>query len=78
MCLSSPLLSPLQEKKDAHYAEILHQFAAQEVALAGLLKDVQTNTGLTNHNTEDEEDEEDEDATNERSSLLTPSDSGYQ
>ena len=63
--------------KDAHYADILHQYAAQEVALAGLLKTVQTNTGLTSHNAE-EEDEEEEDATNERSSLLTPSDSGYQ
>ena len=34
----------LQEKKDAHYADILHQYAAQEVALAGLLKTVQTST----------------------------------
>ena len=63
--------------QDAHYAEILRQFAAQEVALAGLLKTVQTNTGL-NSNNEEDEDEEDEEATNERSSLLTPSDSGYQ
>ena len=71
MCIS---IFPPQ---DAHYAEILHQFAAQEVALAGLLKTVQTNTGL-NSNNEEDEDEEDEEATNERSSLLTPSDSGYQ
>ena len=37
----------LQEKKDAHYADILHQYAAQEVALAGLLETVKTNTGLS-------------------------------
>ena len=74
MCIS---IFPPQ---DAHYAEILHQFEAQEVALAGLLKTVQTNTGLTSSNAEDEmeQEDEDEDATNERSSLLTPSDSGYQ
>ena len=63
----------LQEKKDAHYADILHQFAAQEVALAGLLNTVQTNTNVAQ-----DEEEDDDDATNERSSLLTPSDSGYQ
>ena len=33
----------LQEKKEAHYADILHQYAAEDVALAGLMKTITSN-----------------------------------
>ena len=33
----------LQEKKEAHYADILHQYEAQDVMLKGLIKTITTN-----------------------------------
>ena len=38
----------LQEKKEAHYADILHQYAAEDVALAGLMKTITSNMRLYN------------------------------
>ena len=54
--------------------DIIHQYAAQETELAGLIKTVTSNfSNKGERGCEEEGDRE----TNEETSLLTPSDSGH-
>ena len=54
--------------------DIIHQYAAQETELAGLIRTVTSNFS---HKGEGGCEEDGDRETNEETSLLTPSDSGY-
>ena len=54
--------------------DIIHQYAAQETELAGLIRTVSSNFS---HKGEGGCEEDGDRETNEETSLLTPSDSGY-
>ena len=60
--------------QEAHMEDIIHQYAAQETELAGLIKTVTSNFSPMGERGCDEEGDRE---TNEQTSLLTPSDSGY-
>ena len=60
----------LQEKKEAHYAEILHQYDAQNVALEGLIKTITSNVNRNSFHEKSDDEEEDVDGVNENSALL--------
>lgn len=64
----------LQEKKEAHMEDIIHQYAAQGTELAGLIKTVTSNFSPIGERAGEEVGDRE---TNEETSLLTPSDSGY-
>ena len=71
--LPSYYMFPLLCFQEAHMEDIIHQYAAQETELAGLIRTVTSNFSPMGERGCEEGDRE----TNEETSLLSPSDSGY-